>query len=344
VSIGQKDRVIKSALPEGEQRDLTWFFGKGQTAFERSTFGDSLQRCELFTFGSKICETCDGSGFPGNTDESLKKAIAAVEDWQERRGKTFAAELREYQMVHGKRAYPKWYDDGTCKSCRGSGWVPRRDRMRLSRIAWCHKCGEPDVEPTQRVCPNCGGKWTVRAAKVSARPSGNEVHLLAEPYGDDLERYGSVSKRLSTLAPDYADTMRGFFGAGQRWADDRKLGHIVGVMPLTLAGRDLLEESREKTKNESKLPDDYVIATEIEMQFIQPKKTRGGLIDTARDQAESLLRDAEKEWRFDEDDDAPKPDEKPKPRRPERLKARDLRLVGAMRELRIIEIRMAARP
>ena len=49
-------------LSQVDAAALSWFFGSGRTAFERSTFGPMLERAELYGHGSWRCSRCRGSG------------------------------------------------------------------------------------------------------------------------------------------------------------------------------------------------------------------------------------------------------------------------------------------
>jgi hypothetical protein len=61
------DRPIESAetplaIPLKDEVALIWFFGVGQTAFERSNTGGMLERAELFAHGARPCPRCDAEG------------------------------------------------------------------------------------------------------------------------------------------------------------------------------------------------------------------------------------------------------------------------------------------
>jgi hypothetical protein len=334
---GQKERAIVSWLPIEDQRDLAWFWGPGQVAFERSKLGAQLDVAELFSFGSTTCENCRGSGFAFQP-ESVEKGLEAIKAYQAQHADDIAA---------GKMPpIPKWHDDGTCKRCNGFGRIQRDEPHRLSIGAWCHRCGEPeDIRDEDLCCPSCGGAWTRRSSALTAQPSGTEVRLLAEPYGDELERYGAVSHRLGKISDKARGDLGGFFCTGLRWADDKRLGQIFGVMPRTPAGKTLLRQSRKKTQNEDRLPDDVVLATEAELELTQPKRNRRELLEAARQQAELRLRSSEQEWigveirRFEVIRAAAKPQRPPKPPlnpRPKRVV--DAKLENVRRSLRIIEI------
>ncbi len=334
---GQKERAIVSWLPAEDQRDLAWFWGPGQVAFERSKLGAQLDLAELFSFGSVDCGKCRGSGFVFQ-HESVEKGLEAIRAYQVQHADDIAA---------GKKpAIPKWHDDGTCDACEGFGRVPLDRPHRISIGAWCYRCGEPEsMRDEALVCPNCGGPWTRRQSALTAQSMGNEVRLLHEPYGDELERYGSVSHRLGKIDNASRGTLGGFFCTGLRWADDKRLGQIFGVMPRMPAGKTLLKMSRKKTQNEDQLPDDVVLATEAELELTQPKQNRRELLDHARQQAETSLRKAEQAWLgvemryFDVVRAAHKAQKPPRPAlnpRPKRVV--DARLDNVRRSLRIIEI------
>ena len=50
-------------MPERDARLLEWFFGPGQSEFQRSTFGDMLERAQVLHSGTEPCQKCDQTGF-----------------------------------------------------------------------------------------------------------------------------------------------------------------------------------------------------------------------------------------------------------------------------------------
>lgn len=293
--LGQKDRGIESILPHGEQADLEWFFGRGQVAFERSPMGDMLRRAELRTFGSMMCRGCKGNGYRKSEGQVIREAIEKLRKWQEMHAEQIADGRIQPETIRGsKRFVPADYDDGSCRSCQGSGWVPRARRYR-------------------------------RLGAITARPMQTEKSDAQEPSTDDLERYGWVSHRLTRVGERTAHVLAGFFGVGIRWQDDRRLGRIFGVMPMTPAGKTLLKASRDKTKSEDVLPNDLILATEMELNLTQRKPRRTELLEAARKQAEEMLRAAEDEWRGSESTRRrPKPPGTPKAAKVYRPVVRDM--------------------
>jgi len=254
-------------LATGDQSDLEWFFGKGQVAFERSPMGGMLRSAELRTFGSMTCKACKGKGYRKSAEKIIRDAIANLRQWQEMHAEQLADGRIAAKMIRGSKAFiPEHYDDGSCKKCLGSGWVPRARRFG--------RCGA-----------------------VTARPKQTETHDAQEPSTDDLERYGWVSHRLTRVGERTAHVLAAYFGVGLRWQDDRRLGQIFGVMPMTPAGKTLLKSSKAKAISEDVLPNDLILATEAELNMTQRKPRRTELLDAARKQAETMLRDAEDEWR-----------------------------------------------
>lgn len=247
-------------IDHGDQADLIWFFSVGQSAFERSTFGHQLERAELFTFGSKICRRCKGAGFTESPEQAIRRATAELKAWQETRGV--------------KRGAPVGFDDGTCRACLGSGWVPR-------------------VSKFQRRGPE-----TARPTTPAARA------VPAEPNTDALERYGAVSSRLRRVQAEHRRTLEAYLGViGGAWADDPNRGRIWGVMPLTPAGQKLAKTHR--GKGDSELAPDYALNVAAELQLIPPGddkqqrarwETRGKLLEAAKEQAERLYAEACAGW------------------------------------------------
>jgi len=300
---------VSSVLPIGDQEDLVWFFGRGQVAFERSTFGEQLRRAELFTFGTRKCAACKGKGYTETPEQAIRRAIDAVGQYQER---------HQDQIRAGKMPrLPPWYADengriaagadGSCRDCAGSGWLPRASKHRRSSAQ------------------------SVRETK------SHQVRTATEPSTDDLERYGFVSHRLRQMPLGVGRVLAAFFGVGSRYEDDKRLGRIFGVLSLVPAGKTLLKASRDKTKNEDRLPDDVVLATEAELELTQTKPQRKALLKAGIEQAEAQFRAAEDCWM--ERDRRP-PVAAGTPRNVPALPPRpvDLRLETARRSLRIIEI------
>lgn len=265
---------IRSQLKHDDQQDLAWFFVEGAVAFDRSPIGAQLDAAELFTFGPMICAACQGAGYQGDPEELIVEAIEKarkLEDELAARGESLAVNLRRWRLEHGQEA-PPWYDDGQCRVCNGSGWLPRRTKH-----------------------------GTVRAA-LTARPTGSSVNKRGgrEPSSDVLERYGFVCRRLSRVPHGHRETLEAFFGlAGLRWAEDRFRGRIWGVMPLTPAGKKLVKQSRGKRDGGAVLTDDQILNVEAELEKQKPMKTRGELLKAAREQAADLFRAAEAAWRGD---------------------------------------------
>lgn len=255
------DAEIRSLLAADDQEDLEWFFGKGQCCFERSTFGPQLERAELFSFGVRLCPTCDGRGYRESMDASIRKAIAKLERWQSDNAE---------RIAKGKAPrLPPAYDDGTCPTCQGGRFVPRTKPLRAEK----------------------------KPGPITARPMGFEIRPApGEPRGDDLERYGLVSVRLRDLPEQTVAVLTGFFGWGANWKDDRKLGAIFGVEPLTPAGKTLLRRSRGRSHADEQMADDFLLATEVELELTQPKPGRAVLLAKARTQAVEMLRAAERDW------------------------------------------------
>lgn len=254
--------VVRSTLRDEDQRDLSWFLIEGQVVFDRSPMGAMLDRAEQFTFGSMICPSCEGSGFPGDVDTAIGEAIERAKKWEASSDKRLDVALREWRKEHGKEA-PPWYDDGTCKVCTGSGWIPRARKFP-------------------------------RAGALTARPKQVAGSQAVEPSHDALERFGHVSRELRRISGEHQATLDGFFGlAGHRWADDPKRGRIWGVMALTKAGEKLIKRSR--SKSDLKMSGDQRLHVQAELELIQPDKTkmRSALLALAHTQAVAMLRAAE---------------------------------------------------
>jgi len=252
--------IVYSHLPGSDQDDLVWFFGQGQCTFERSVLGYQLRRAELYSFGSRMCPRCKGSGLKGKDQEQIiREAIATIEAMSPQELQRLRDSTRG---LRGK--IPEWYDDGRCKFCDGFGWVPRdRKHKRVGALTACPTVGE-------------------------LRP------VPEEPQSDDLERYGFVSDQLQRLDDREIQTLAAFFGsAGSRNEHDKDRGRIFGVYALTPAGKKLLKMAGK----EGRLTPPLRIENLATVQLTQYKPNRGELLKAARQQAESRLREAETEWK-----------------------------------------------
>lgn len=94
-------KAVSAAIGPVE-RELEWFFSRGQSLFERSSFGRQLEEARRSSAGSRKCSTC-------NTQRSVRdehgRRVAAIDP--ERDGGT-----------------PGVLADGTwCRRCSGSGYV-----------------------------------------------------------------------------------------------------------------------------------------------------------------------------------------------------------------------------
>ncbi len=297
-TVGNSSGVIRSRLRGEDQGDLAWFFVEGAVAFDKSPLGAMLERAELFTFGPMVCPGCNGEGYRGDPEKKILEAIDAAKKLEAElaaRGESFASNLRKWRTEHGKER-PPWYDDGQCRVCNGCGWLPRT--IKLNEDTWAKKVTAwawgPSVDEN--------GHRTYRLSSDDeteyARPTGSSIKKMAgrEPPGEMLERYGLVSRKLSRVSDDHRATLEAFFGlAGLRWAEDRYRGRIWGVMPLTPAGKKLIKQSRKKADG-AMVTDDQVLNVEAELQKGKPMKTRGALLEEARNQAIERLHRAEDAW------------------------------------------------
>lgn len=315
---GQKQKTVTSSIPDSDQRDLVWFFGAGQCAFERSVFGDQLARAENFTFGTRLCKQCKGSGYLVDAERAIREVIAKVEAYQT----GHADQIKAGKMPR----LPTWYADaegkmrsgadGSCPTCLASGWVPNDRRFP-------------------------------RGGALTAQSKHLEVRQLTEPSADALERYGMMSHRIARLTQRTTTVLVGFFGVGPRWAEDRRFGQIFGVCVATPAGRTLVKQSRAKTKNEGELPDDVVLATEVELQGTQHNPTRAKQLEAAREQATEMLRLAEIEWSWkaENGERARRPKNRrdaPAKKRVERIKVAEVRLENIRRVRELVEVTRVA--
>lgn len=254
-----------STLSRDAQADLTWFFSEGQVVFERSPMGLMLKKAENSTFGSKVCSACDGVGYEEAPEAAIRKAIEAGREWEQLHGSNVAAAIREHQRVHG--CAPSWFEDGTCRSCSGSGWTPRKQRGK-SRGA------------------------------VTVWPTGSSLNRQSatEIDGDTVERYGRVVRRLARLPRVERRTAEQFFGLAGGLLLEAGRGRIWAVMADTTAARKLIRMGRGKTKAGPRRSPIETLSVEAELQLSQPNETRGTLLAMAFAQARERVLDLEHHW------------------------------------------------
>jgi hypothetical protein len=172
-----------------DEASLTWFFGPGQSAFERSTFAGILRRIDSSGFTSTRCSACDGAGIMEDGGFWLKELRNDV---------TLEKVVIEERAVHG----------GWCDRCRGTGSTPLRRKASREEITV-----RPKPESPEGAGHAPADFLLTRYATVSrrltlvARQDTVLFEALAGFYGDMGARWGRT--RYTRLFAIYALTTAG---------------------------------------------------------------------------------------------------------------------------------------
>lgn len=132
----------------GDEADLEWYFGPGQSAFERSTFGAMLDAMERASFSTTRCARCDGDGV-------LDVGMVAAAKWCPACGGTGYRERRSRHTNATLTAQPTAEDKG------GRGYTPTERALeryaavsrRLDRVERAH------VEVLTAYYGDTGARW-----------------------------------------------------------------------------------------------------------------------------------------------------------------------------------------
>lgn len=263
---------------------LGWFFCEGQSAFERSTFGDLLERQRHVAFQTKPCPRCNGATF---TDEDLALSKRRLElGWKPEDAEPKC--MRCCSEQRGIRPIPGRVLDGR---------VPAPRHMRRH----CRPCGGSGESLLGIDCRICGG--TGMRDGYDANLDGDED---SEPsYTPDdwaLQRYAVASRQLALMRPALVDVLRAFYGLeGLRCGaghperpDDPAPGRLFAVYQLTRAGKKWL--AKLEVGNNQGLSRCGLLVSQWALQSTQPDKHRRELLDACRDQAQALYEDACRGW------------------------------------------------
>lgn len=144
----------KVTLPQHQESDLVWFFGSGQSAFERSTCGSMLEALERDSCVSKACARCSGQGIIGGDDFTAK----GYGDWCDRCKGTGTLPVASKRSKHALTAKPK------TQSHSGNGKTPD-DRTLTKyasvsrRINRLQEINPVSVQVLAAFCGNAGTRW-----------------------------------------------------------------------------------------------------------------------------------------------------------------------------------------
>jgi hypothetical protein len=95
-----KDKI---EMPDTQEKALVWYFGIGQSAFEKSTCGSMLDALERDSCTSKLCSTCKGVGIKGGDDY----AAPGYGDWCQKCLGTGSLPVAMRRSKHALTARPK---------------------------------------------------------------------------------------------------------------------------------------------------------------------------------------------------------------------------------------------
>jgi hypothetical protein len=166
-----------------DEAALQWFFGRGSTVFERSTFGAMLDRLDKDAHTSTPCTLCEGAGILEEGGFAIKKV---GDDFDER------------TVEHG----------GWCPRCRGTGFTPVRTRK--SKEALTARPSKPPIEGGGEAPDDTAlTRYAVTSRRLSTveRSDPEAIEVLAAYYGDAGCRWGRT--RHGRLFAVYALTPAG---------------------------------------------------------------------------------------------------------------------------------------
>lgn len=192
--------ALKAAQPQratialGDEADLEWYFGPGQSAFERSTFGAMLEACERASFTTTKCARCDGDGV-------LDVGSLSVAKWCPACGGTGYRERRARHDRGPVTAQPTAEDKG------GRGYTPTEHALeryaavsrRLDRVESQH------VEVLAAYYGDTGARWgRTRHGRVFAvyalTPAGHKLVRMAMLGSGTDGVHLSASERIGVQA------------------------------------------------------------------------------------------------------------------------------------------------
>jgi hypothetical protein len=267
VSVGAEASVYGVGyLPE--EAKLEWFFSKGQSLFEASTFGALLERQATFGQVFEDCWACHGSGFDEN-DNSCPKCKGMGGKPVPSAGAPGADRELQQGLLFGTTRclacvlLPR--DRFACKACDGYGYIAEAGACCLpckgsgSKLL---KSGKARKRPARRSRPDpC---WSCRGRLFHERsPVGLKSETHPEPsYTPDdtaLQLFAQVSRWLRACTEDTVDTLAEFFGfSGYLWGNT-KWGRLFAVVPLVPAG----ERTLTKLQNPNDLADHYLLQNHV---------------------------------------------------------------------------------
>lgn len=265
-----------------DEADLSWFFGPGQGAFERSVFGAMIRRLDLRAHLSKRCHRCDGVGF---TDADILGSAAWFAENKPVRGTT--SEQWEKWLQKADDHQPR------CGDCDGGGVISLRLPRKAPRRNGYKRCRDCRGVSGAVTC-ECGGKGYLVCEP--AFPAGSSEEVGYTPDEGALQRYALVSRRLDRAGDSSGrvrETLGVYYGdVGARWGRTRH-GRLFGLYALTPAGKKLLMRGGESGTT---LTPAERLGVEAELERAQPKPNRRALLTAAHMQALEMFGTAALAW------------------------------------------------
>lgn len=139
--------------------------------------------------------------------------------------------------------------------------------------------------------------------EITARPTAEVTDSgRSEPDGNDLVRYGRVSRRLARVSSRHQTILAAYFGdSAARWARETgmmgRIGKLGPVLLLTASGRELIERDRRKARGAKlDLSDAQRIENVVGREEQSPDGPAKSLIERAMDEAREAVEHAAVEW------------------------------------------------
>jgi hypothetical protein len=294
---GSESRVGTHQIKVPLEGKLDWFFSKGQSLFEASTFGALLERQSAYGQVFETCEGCAGSGFDAD-DNSCRRCRGfggtpgPNSEKPLQTGLLFSTTACRLCAREPRRM--RW-----CKSCGG---------CRIVNGAPCGKCrgkgvpvkkdGSPRPLPARRARPAC---YACQGTTFNDRkPVGLKAETKPEPsYTPDdvaLQMFAQISRYLMRCKPDTVDTLASFFGlSGYQWANT-KWGRLFSLVPDTDAGKAMLK----RQANKLELGDHELLENLVKsLEKVQEKDHKVRVqewFETVTRQSAELFRAAAADW------------------------------------------------
>ena len=269
-----------------DEAALTWYFGPGEAAFRRSTFGAMIRALDLDAHTSTPCRRCNGLGF---NDDDVANTTPAIKRLCAERPTDLDVGAWEAWRAKLEQAQPR------CRKCGGKGSTTARRRDRHVPRSGYRSC------PTCRGiagndCETCHG---TAVESVLSAFAGSAKHEASgnDPSDFAIERYAIVSRRLDRVPLRLVAVLEAYYGdSGGRWGRTRH-GRILATYRLTAPGLKLLRRAQGKSDNpDLDLGPNERIANQLNLEALQPNPNRRRLINAADAEARTLYAASVEAW------------------------------------------------